>query len=164
MMSIACGNLFARNVWSQFVRPDATPRQQTQVSKTMSMLMKLGAVGFVVAVPTEYVINFQLAGGVWILQTLPAVFLGLVLRKLDPRAALAGWAAGTALGTAYLVGDGFASSSADFGLGGAHATMFIGVPALALNLAVTLAATVVLRAWRSGDRAEAVPAPPSLEG
>ena len=148
MMAIASGNLFARNVYVQFIEPDATPARQTQVSKTMSMALKLGAVGFVILVPTTYVINFQLAGGIWILQTLPAVFLGLVLRRLDPWAALAGWTAGTALGTAYLIGNGFASSSAAFGLFGHDATMFIGVPALLLNLAVTAAATPAARVLR----------------
>ena len=62
--------------------------------------MKFGAVGFVVVVPTTFVINFQLAAGVWILQTLPAVFLGAASGAGSTRGrSFAGWAVGTALGT-----------------------------------------------------------------
>ena len=144
MMAIAAANLFARNVWLE-LKPSASPREQTQVSKLASLVVKLGAVGFVVLVPTTFVINFQLAAGVWILQTLPAVFLGLVWRRLAWRAALAGWAAGTAYGTYLLVKVGFATSSDTFGWGAHHTKLFIGVPALALNLVVALALTLSLR-------------------
>jgi hypothetical protein len=57
----------------------------------------------------------------------------------------------------YLAGDRFASSSATFGLFGHGAKMFIGVPALALNLAVVFAATLVLRALQR--HRQLVPAP-----
>ncbi len=102
MMAIASANLFARNVWREF-RPSASPHEQTKVSKLASLVVKFGAVGFVIVAPTTYVVNFQLAAGVWILQTLPAVFVGIVWRKLPARAALAGWVVGTAYGTYLLV-------------------------------------------------------------
>lgn len=60
--------------------------------------MKLGAVVFVVAAPTTYVVNFQLAGGIWMLQVLPPVFLALYIPSLDARAVLAGWVIGIAFG------------------------------------------------------------------
>ncbi|MFL5928488.1 MAG: hypothetical protein ACJ77E_16275 [Gaiellaceae bacterium] len=80
--------------------------------------------------PTTYFVNFQLAAGVWILQTLPAVFLGVLLPRLPARAALAGWAVGIAYGTYLLTSVSFDSSSTSFGLGSHHVTLFIGVPAL----------------------------------
>jgi hypothetical protein len=46
-----------------------------------SLVLKFGAVLFIVYVLPAQVINFQLLGGVWILQTLPAVFLGLYSSK-----------------------------------------------------------------------------------
>jgi SSS family solute:Na+ symporter len=144
MMAIACGNLFARNIWSE-LKPSASPKQQTQVSKLASLVVKLGAVGFVVGVPTTYVINFQLAAGVWILQTLPAIFLGLLLKQLPARATLVGWVVGTTYGTYLLVKVGFVTSSYDFGWGAHHTRLFIGVPALALNLVVTLGLALALR-------------------
>jgi SSS family solute:Na+ symporter len=153
MMAIAAGNLFARNIWLE-LKPSASPREQTQVSKLASLVVKFGAVGFVVSVPTTFVINFQLAAGVWILQTLPAVFLSLIWHKLSSRAALAGWAAGTAYGTYLLVKVGFDNSSYAFGWGSHHTTLFIGVPALALNLVV--ATVVSLPVF--GDRGRPEPA------
>jgi SSS family solute:Na+ symporter len=145
MMAIAAANLFARNIWLE-LKPSASPREQTQVSKLASLVVKFGAVGFVVAVPTTFVINFQLAAGVWILQTLPAVFLGLLWQRLSARAALAGWAAGAAYGTYLLVKVGFTTSSYDFGWAAHRTKLFIGIPALGINLAVALAVTLVLRA------------------
>jgi SSS family solute:Na+ symporter len=145
MMAIAAANLFARNVYLEFVNPTATSKQQTKVSKLASLVVKFGAVGFVVFVPTTFVINFQLAAGVWILQTLPAVFLGLLWRKLDSNAVLAGWAVGTAIGTFLLIKVGFTTSSYAFGWGTHHTKLFIGVPSLAVNLLVAVAVTFALR-------------------
>jgi SSS family solute:Na+ symporter len=144
MMAIAAANLFARNVWRE-LRPETSPRTQTQVSKIAALFVKFGAVGFVLAVPTTYVVNFQLAAGVWILQTLPAIFLGLLWRRLPARAVLAGWVVGTAYGTYLLVRVGFDSSSASFGLGSHHTELFMGIPALAANLLVACGVMLVLR-------------------
>jgi solute:Na+ symporter, SSS family len=149
MMAIAAANLFARNVYSE-LKPGASAKEQTRVSKIASLFVKFGAVGFVVAVPTTFVINFQLAAGVWILQTLPAVFLALVWRRLDAWSTLAGWVVGTAIGTVLLVHVGFASSSYAFGWGSHREALFIGVPALAANLAVALAGTLLVRLRSAG--------------
>jgi solute:Na+ symporter, SSS family len=148
MMAIAAANLFSRNVWLE-LKPTASAAEQAQVSKIASLVVKFGAVAFVVAVPTTYVVNFQLAAGVWILQTLPAVFLGVVWRRLPARAALAGWAVGTAYGTYLLVRVHFDSSSYAFGLGAHRTELFIGVPALAANLVVAGVVAVVYS--RRGD-------------
>ena len=43
--------------------------------------------------PTTYFVNFQLAAGVWILQTLPAVFLGVLLPRLPALVAALVWLA-----------------------------------------------------------------------
>ena len=123
----------------------ASPHEQTKVSKLASLVVKFGAVGFVIVAPTTYVVNFQLAAGVWILQTLPAVFVGVVWRKLPARAALAGWIVGTAYGTYLLAQNGFDSSSTSLGFGDHHTTVFIGIPALAANLIVVGAVTLALR-------------------
>jgi SSS family solute:Na+ symporter len=145
MMAIAAANLFARNVYLELIRPDATPKQTTHVSKIASLFVKFGAVGFVIAVPTTFVINFQLAAGVWILQTLPAVFLALFWRKLDGWAVFAGWIAGTVFGTTLLAKQSFDASSYAFGWGDHHVTLYIGVPALAVNLVVVAAGTLTAR-------------------
>ena len=154
MMAIAAANLFARNVYLEYINPAADSKKQAKVSKLASLVVKFGAVGFVVFVPTTYVINLQLAAGIWILQTLPAVFLGLLWRKLAAKAVLAGWAVGTVIGTALLLKVHFTTSSYDFGWSGHHSKLFIGVPALAVNLIVAVGITLAVR--RRGEQLVAV--------
>ena len=69
------------------------------MAKIVSLIVKIGAVVFILAIPLEYAINLQLLGGVWIIQLLPPILLGLYTRGLNARALLAGWAVGTAVGT-----------------------------------------------------------------
>jgi SSS family solute:Na+ symporter len=136
MMAIAASNLFARNIWTQYLRPKADSEEQTRVSKTVSLFMKLGAVAFVVIAPTTYVVNFQLAGGIWMLQVLPAVFLALYIGWLDARAVIAGWVTGIAFGTWSIVLVHFRTTSYSYSVFGYHNPVYIGIPALALNLLV----------------------------
>jgi SSS family solute:Na+ symporter len=65
----------------------------------VSLVVKFGALAFIVLVPQKYAIQLQLLGGVWILQTLPAVVVGLYTRWLHRWGLLAGWAVGMTLGT-----------------------------------------------------------------
>jgi len=55
---------------------------------------------FILFVPTKYAINLQLLGGIWIIQTLPAVMLGAYTRWLNDWALLIGWVVGIVAGTA----------------------------------------------------------------
>ncbi len=137
MMAISSANLFSRNIYLEYIHPGASPERQTAVSKIASMFVKLGAVLFVVLVPTTYIINFQLAGGIWILQTLPAVFLALFTKRLHRGTLFIGWACGMLIGTGMLVVLGFKSSSVSLDLFGWHSSMYIAIPALAVNLAIT---------------------------
>jgi len=50
-------------------------------------------------VPTQYAIQLQLLGGIWIIQTLPSVMLGVYTRWFNDWALLLGWAAGIVAGT-----------------------------------------------------------------
>jgi solute:Na+ symporter, SSS family len=62
IMSIAAANLFTRNIYKEYVKPDATPRQETRVAQTVSLIVKLGALIFVLALSKTFSINLQLAG------------------------------------------------------------------------------------------------------
>ena len=73
---------------------------EAQVSKIVSLVVKFGALLFVLALDKQNAINFQLLGGVWILQTIVAIVAGLYTRWLHRWALLAGWAAGMVYGTA----------------------------------------------------------------
>jgi solute:Na+ symporter, SSS family len=63
------------------------------------LIVKVGALVFILFVPTEYAVQLQLLGGIWIIQTLPPVILGAYTRGLNSWALLAGWAVGTFAGT-----------------------------------------------------------------
>ncbi len=44
----------------------------------MSLIVKVGAVLFILALPLTYAIQLQLLGDIWIIQTLPALVLGSI--------------------------------------------------------------------------------------
>jgi SSS family solute:Na+ symporter len=100
IMSIAAANLYTRNIHREFINKTPTDRQEAQMAKWVSLIVKLGALLFIIFVPTQYAIYLQLLGGIWIIQTLPAVMLGVYTRWFNDWALLVGWAAGTVLGTA----------------------------------------------------------------
>jgi solute:Na+ symporter, SSS family len=105
IMSIAAANLWTRNIYKAFINPAATPKQEAQQSKLISLVVKFGALAFVLGLGTQEAINFQLLGGVWILQTMPALVFSLYTRWFHRTALLVGWAVGMAYGTwtAYMV-------------------------------------------------------------
>jgi SSS family solute:Na+ symporter len=110
IMSIACANLFTRNLYKEFLRPDCTDAEEARVAKIVSLVVKVGAVVFILAIPQAYAIQLQLLGGIWIIQLLPPILLGLYTRSFNAMALLAGWTVGTALGTYMAATQGFASS------------------------------------------------------
>jgi solute:Na+ symporter, SSS family len=99
IMSIAAANLYTRNIHREFINPNPTDREEAQIAKWVSLIVKVGALVFILLVPTQYAINMQLLGGIWIIQTLPAVMLGVYTRWFNPWALLIGWAVGIGTGT-----------------------------------------------------------------
>ncbi|GAA3008757.1 SSS family solute:Na+ symporter [Streptomyces sp. KhCrAH-43] len=153
IMSIAAANLFTRNIYKDFLKPDATPAQETKVSKLVSLLVKVGALAFVLTMDKTVAINFQLLGGIWILQTMPALVGGLFTRWFHRWALLAGWAVGMIYGTAAAYGVAsptqkhFGGSSKEIpGLGEIG---YIGLTAFVLNVVVTVVLTFVLNAVKA---------------
>src|SRR5262249_55539387 len=94
IMSIAAANLFTRNVYNEYLRPDATPAEEARTSKLASLVVKAGAVVVILVLDPQFSIDLQLIGGVIILQTLPALALGLYTRWFHRWALLAGWVVG----------------------------------------------------------------------
>ena len=99
VMSIGAANTFTRNIWKPFVHPEMTGAEETVVAKLMSLVVKVGALAVILFVPTTFAIDFQLLGGVWMIQCFPAIVFGLYTRWFDGRALLAGWAVGMVFGT-----------------------------------------------------------------
>jgi solute:Na+ symporter, SSS family len=99
VMSVACANIVSRNIFREFVNPSATDAQEAGIAKLASLIMKAGALVFIIVVPVPYALQFQLLGGLWMIQVLPSVVLGLYVRVLNGWALLVGWGIGMALGT-----------------------------------------------------------------
>ena len=99
IMAIAAANLFTRNIFKEYFKPDASPRLETRVSQWASLVVKFGALAFAVWLPHTFAINLQLLGGVWILQVFVMLVAGLYTRWFHRWALLTGWAAGMIYGT-----------------------------------------------------------------
>src|SRR5262249_19747842 len=98
IMSIAAANLFTRNIYREYFRRDATEAQEAKVSKLVSLVVKVGAVACILLLDPQFSIDLQLIGGVIILQTLPAVGLGLITRWFHRGGLVAGLIAGLVAG------------------------------------------------------------------
>ena len=156
IMSIAASNLFTRNIYRDLIKPNATPAQEAKVSKITSLVVKFGALAFVLVMDQSAAINMQLLGGIWILQTFPSIVAGLYTRWFHRRALLIGWAAGIGYGTwaAYNVVN--PATHAHFG--GSIATIpftnipvYIAVTAFAINAIVSVVLTLIFRAAKLKD-------------
>ncbi len=155
IMSIAAANTFTRNIYKEWLKPDATPAQEARVSKIASLAVKAFALVFVLTLDKQNAINFQLLGGIWILQTFPAVVLGLYTRWLHRWALLVGWAAGMVYGTWQAWNVANPRGGAEH-FGGSLALMpvigelgYIALTAFVLNLVVAVVLTLVLRATKA---------------
>ena len=156
IMSIAAANLFTRNIYKAYLRRQAGTREEATVSKLASLVVKFGALAFVLGISTQNAINLQLLGGIWILQTLPAIGFGLFTKWLHRWALLVGWLVGMVWGSyeAYGVSTPkvahFAGSIVDIPF--THTTAYIGLTAVVMNLVIAVVLTVVLRAvWATSE-------------
>ena len=149
IMSIGAANLVTRNIWRPYVNARMNAAQESNVAKITSLLVKVGALVFIVFLPLEFAINLQLLGGIWILQTFPAVVFGLFTRWFRPLPLLAGWATGMVVGTGLSWSQGVKPVFVLPGIG----AVYIGLIALLANIAVAAIGTALARAMKS-------PAPP----
>ena len=146
VMSIAAANLFTRNIYKEYINPAASDRAESNVAKWASLILKFGAVLFIIYIPTAQVINFQLLGGIWILQTLPAVFLGLYTNWFNRWALLIGWLVSEVLGTIFFYVAGL-KSVYTVSIGGfSFPAMYIAFSMIILNLVLALILTPIFNA------------------
>jgi solute:Na+ symporter, SSS family len=145
IMSIGASNLWTRNIYSRYINPNATGRDESRVAKLTSLIIKLGALAFIIFIPLQFAIYLQLLGGVWILQTLPALVLGLWTRWFHDRALLAGWLVGMVLGTAMAASQNFAAAY-PLHIGGSVLPGYNGLYALIANLIVAAILTPIFDA------------------
>src|SRR3954463_5971129 len=159
IMSIAAANLFTRNIYKEYLKHDASPAEEARVSRLVSLIVKAGAVVVILVLDPQFSIDLQLIGGVIIVQTLPAVAIGLYTRALHAWGLLAGWAVGMAAGL-YMLYDtpNAVTGKAHFGgpqyllsklhIGDGKTTIYTGIIALALNIIVAIVVSLLLRGRR----------------
>jgi SSS family solute:Na+ symporter len=144
VMSIGAANLFTRNFWKAYVRPDVTPAGEAKVAKIVSLVVKLGALVFILFLPTQFALDLQLLGGLWILQTFPAVVFGLFFGWFRAPALLAGWAVGLLGGSWLAFSDGIKPVHT-FVIGDGSYTLYTGLAALVLNIVVAVVVQLVVK-------------------
>ncbi len=161
IMSIAAANLFTRNIYKEYLKRDATDAQEAAVSKIASLVVKVGAVAFIVFLDPQFSIDLQLIGGVIILQTAPSVALGLYTRWFHRGGLIAGWVAGMVLAfwmlweipnaatkRAHFGGSAFALSKFGFDT---PKTVYVGFVAVLVNALIAVVVTLILRAAKTPD-------------
>ena len=160
IMSIATANLFTRNLWGEFVRTPLTPPEEARMAKLVSLVIKFGALAFILASSAQYAIELQLLGGIWIMQMVPAILCGLFTRWFRGAALLAGWAVGMATGTAMVVSMGMKTSVFPLHLSGHTFAVYAALPAALLNLVVTALVSLVTGRDRESEGEDLSPLPP----
>jgi len=165
IMSIAAANLFTRNIYKEYLKRDATPAQEANVSKITSLVVKVGAVACIVFLDPQFSIDLQLIGGVIILQTLPSVMLGLFTRWFHRGALIAGLVAGMSVGMWMLYQipnpaakrlhfGGSAFPLSEFGFD-TPKTVYVGFIAVLVNVLVAVVGTLILRGAKVADGTDA---------
>jgi solute:Na+ symporter, SSS family len=143
VMSIGAANLFTRNIWKSYVDPGITHAGEAAVAKIASLVVKVGALAFILFLPTQYALDLQLLGGLWILQTFPALVFGLFTRWFRAEGLLLGWAVGIGWGSWTAWSNGL-KPLATLNFGGVSYVFYVGLGALLLNIAVAAIVTVIV--------------------
>lgn len=143
VMSIGAANLFTRNFWKAYVNPQIDTAGEATVAKLASLAVKVGALLAIIYLPTQFALDLQLLGGLWILQTLPALIFGLFTGWFTAPALLAGWIVGLFGGTYLTWMDGLKPLHL-LSVGSFQATVYVGLIALVANIAVAVLVNLVV--------------------
>ncbi len=145
IMSIASANLFTRNIYKEYINPNCTPKQESSVAKIVSLVVKVGALAFILFFPKAYAINLQLLGGIWILQTFPSIIIGIYSNWFNKWALVLGWGVGMVSGTWMAFSQGMASIY-PLHIGGSTVSAYAAVFAVILNFVVSIVFTWIFNA------------------
>ncbi|ARW16739.1 sodium:solute symporter family protein [Komagataeibacter europaeus] len=137
VMAIGAANLIMHNI---------LPHRSDSVtgSRVAGFAVKVGALGCVIFLNARFAIDLQLLGGVIILQTFPALIMGLLPLRLPAPALVAGWVIGSVAGLGLCWIDGLKPVH-PVAFAGFSASVSTGLLALGINIAVTLMLGVVIR-------------------
>ncbi len=156
IMSIAAANLYTRNIHREFINRNPTDRQEARMAKLVSLIVKVGALIFILSLPTQYAIQLQLLGGIWIIQTAPTVIAGVYTRWFNEWALLIGWLVGTVAGTWMAVSVNFGAAYT-LTLGGYSFPGYTAFFTVVLNLVIAIILTPVFNAMGGKKVDETVP-------
>jgi SSS family solute:Na+ symporter len=145
IMSIAAANLYTRNIHREFINRNPTDKQEAQMAKWVSLIVKFGALAVILFVPLQYAIYMQLLGGILIIQTLPSVLVGIYTRWFNAWALLVGWAVGTVVGVWMFAAANFAPTY-PLALGGYTFPGYTALYTVLLNLVLTIVLTPIFNA------------------
>ena len=145
IMSIASANLFTRNIYKEYINPNCTAKQESSMAKLVSLIVKVGALAFILFFPKTFAINLQLLGGIWILQTFPSIIVGLYTNWFNRWALVIGWLFGMVSGTVMALTQGLKSVFPLHLFGGTFAG-YAALYALILNFVVAAVLTLVFNA------------------
>src|SRR3981189_1440800 len=143
VMSIGAANLFTRNVWKSYVNPGISHAGEAAAARIASLVVKVGALAFILFLPTKSALDLQPLGGLWILQTFPALVFGLFTRWFRAEGLLLGWAAGIGWGSWIAWSNGL-KPLATIDLGGSGHTFYVGPGRLILNIAAPAVVTMIV--------------------
>jgi SSS family solute:Na+ symporter len=135
IMSIASANIFTRDIYRQFV---ATPAAgaETLIAKLFAIFMIIGAVAFILIIPNTYAVQLQLLGGMWIIQTFPAIAFSVFTRFFNGWALLIGWATGIVTATYLVTLNHFVGATYPFHIFGYTVPSYIAFATVLLNAGI----------------------------
>ncbi len=148
IMAVGCANIFTRNIWEPLRRGKPTAAMEFTAAKIFSLVVLFAALLVVIFLPTQYAVDLQLIGGIWILQIFPSVVLGLSPIRLRSGALVAGWLTGMVIGTWLTIAAGL-KPIFHFSFG--NFSLYIGLAALLGNLAISLVGSWLAAAFFSRE-------------
>lgn len=136
VMAIGAANLLTNNILPKSYAGVTT-------SRIAAFGVKLGALLCVMFLNAKFAIDLQLLGGVIILQTFPALILGLTKFRFSSTGMLSGWVVGTVVGLAMCWSDGLKPVHT-LAIGGWSELVSTGLLALVVNIIVAGVVSVIV--------------------
>ncbi|MGE4483058.1 monocarboxylate uptake permease MctP [Acidocella sp.] len=134
IMAIASANIFTRDIYEPFIS-GSKGQSETRIAKLFAMVMVIGAMVFIVAIPTKFAVQLQLLGGMWVIQTFPAIVFSVFTRFFNGWALLIGWLTGIISAT-WLVAENSFGATWVFHIFGYTVPSYIALATVLLNMIV----------------------------